>query len=357
MKKVLLILAVIVVIVASGFYWANKYKIHKQEQARIEAQEERERFTTLNGNLVEDESLAKQRPLAVVIENSPDARPQSGLSDAEIVYETLAEGGITRFLAVFQSREPKEIGPVRSARPYFNILANQFSAGYFHSGGSKQALAELANGAHKQLFDANEFSFGNYFFRNKTRSAPHNLYSTASDLKDLLKDKSAAQWQPLAIWSFEPIATERLSTAVTDITLPFSSPLFTAKYKFDPTTNSYMRSVGGKAAIDKNNNLQISPKNILVQLTTITPVPGDELLTVNVDLKGQGPCYLFTGGVQKSCTWKYENGKTVYTDDAGQPLKLQPGQTWIEIFPRDKQSLITWTGTPVEPATDQGTSQ
>jgi hypothetical protein len=276
-----------------------------------------------------------------VIENSPEARPQSGLSDAEIIYETLAEGGITRYLAIFQSRTPDSIGPVRSARPYFNFLTNMWGGAMVHSGGSKEALSELSSGVHKKLYDVNEFFYGKTFSRNPARSAPHNLYTTPQLLRKLLEDKEQTQWVPIAIWDFENTPTDQLALDVTKISIPFSFELFRSSYEYDPNTNSYKRFLNGKPHIDHNNQHQLSAKNVLVHLTDITPT-GDELLTVNIRLTGSGPCYLFASGKFQECRWRYENGKHIYTDMDGNPLKLQTGQTWVEIFPRNKQSSISW---------------
>lgn len=334
-RKIIILLALLAA-AALGIWWWNKNDSTTAEQPP----QEEVKLPSINGNLV-DKSKAETRPLAVVIENSPEARPQSGLADAEIVYETVAEGGITRFLTVFQTREPKEIGPVRSARPYFNSLADMWGAALVHSGGSKQALSELNSGIHENLYDINEFFFGKYFSRDKTRTAPHNLYTTPQQMTDLLSAKEERGWIPKSIWEFEAVPTDQITPEITNITIPFSFPLFEVKYKFDPTTNTYLRSLNGQHHKDRNNDLQISPKNILVQLTDITPT-GDELLTVDIRLTGTGPCYLFTAGKFKECRWRFENGSHTYTDVEGNPLKLQPGQTWVEIFPRDEQSELTW---------------
>lgn len=331
-----LILLLLLATVGGGVWWFTQGDDSSKEQPTPEEI----KLPSINGNMVE-KSKAETRPLAVVIENSPEARPQSGLTDAEIVYETVAEGGITRFLTIFQTREPKEIGPVRSARPYFNSLADMWGAALVHSGGSKQALSELNSGMHENLYDVNEFFFGKYFSRDKSRTAPHNLYTTPELMTDLLSAKEERGWIPKAIWEFEAVPTDQIAQEVTNITIPFSFPLFEVKYNFDPSTNTYLRLLNNQPHKDRNNDLQISPKNILVMLTDITPT-GDELLTMNVRLNGNGPCYLFTAGKFKECRWRFENGEHSYTDTEGNPLKLQPGQTWVEIFPRDKQSELTW---------------
>lgn len=323
--------------VAGGAWWW----LTKDSGTASDREQPEQLFPAINGVMVTKDK-AETRPVGIVIENAPEARSQSGLTDADLVYETVSEGGITRFIAVFQARQPKEIGPVRSARPYFNFLTNMWHGVIIHSGGSKAALSELSAGIHKNLYDINEFYFGKYFNRDSSRYAPHNLYTTREQLNKVLTDKEEADWQPVSVWQFETVPTDQIVPEITNLTIPFSFPLFEAKYQFDPTTNSYKRSLNGKPHLDRNNDLQISPTNILVHLTDISPT-GDELLTMNIRLDGNGPCYLFTAGKYKECRWRYENGKHVYTDLDGNPLKLQPGQTWIEIFPRDRQSELTWS--------------
>src|SRR5581483_1401572 len=123
-----------------------------------------------------EQSMAK-RPFAVVVENHPDARPQSGLSQADVVYEALAEGGITRFLAIFQSQDVKSIGPVRSARTYFNDWAQEWGAVYAHVGGNSDALALIKAGI-PGVSDADQFFNDPYFTRISSRRPPHNTYTS-----------------------------------------------------------------------------------------------------------------------------------------------------------------------------------
>lgn len=335
------IIIIILLAAVIGFTGWRAYKAFGPKSDRSKTgQEQPQQLPSINGNLVEPDK-AGLRPVAVVIENHSDARPQSGLTDAEIVYETLAEGGITRFLAIFQTREPKEIGPVRSARPYFAFLANMWHAPFVHSGGSATALQQLEDGVYKNLFDVNEFYYGKYFTRSTARQAPHNLYTTLQLQRDNLDAKKQTDWNSMNIWTTQNTPTDQLKQEITKITLPFSVASYEASYVYDPATNSYMRSIAGKAAIDKNNTLQISPKNILVMLTDITP-NNDEKLTVDIRLTGSGPCYLFNTGTFRQCKWEYKDGKHAYTNQDGSELKLEAGQTWVEIFPRDKQNDIKW---------------
>ncbi len=334
------IIVIIILVLVVGFTgWRIWKSFHNDSTTQVTEQKPKE--PSINGNLVDPEE-AKLRPIAVVVENHSDSRPQSGLTDAEIVYETLAEGGITRFLAIFQTRQPKEIGPVRSARPYFNFLANMWSAPIAHAGGSKQALSELSSNVYKNLFDVNESFYGDYFYRDTDKPAPHNLYTTVEDLHKLLQKKNESSWEKMNLWETQNTPTDQLVLETTKITIPFSNASYEVTYEYDGSTNSYKRLVKGVNSIDQNNDSQISPKNILVMLADISLNADDDLGTQTIKLNGSGPCFVFKSGKFQQCKWEYKDGRHSYVDTDGNPLKLETGQTWIEIFPRDRQNDIIW---------------
>ncbi len=336
------VIAIVILVIVLGFTgWRLWKTFHRDSTIQPAEQAQQPQAPSINGVMVGVEQAAL-RPLTIVVENHIDARPQSGLTDAEIVYETLAEGGITRFLAVFQTRTPKEIGPVRSARPYFNFLADMWHAPLVHAGGSKQALSELNSNFYKNLFDSNEFYYGDYFYRDSERYAPHNLYTTLEDQRKLLQKKSTLNWDKLSLWDTQTTPTDQLTQEITKLTIPFSTDSYEVNYQYDPSTNSYKRSIANVASLDKNNQLQISPKNVLIMLTDIATNPDDDLGTQSIKLNNSGPCFLFRDGKFIQGKWEYKNNRHYYTDQDSNPLKLEPGQTWIEIFPRDRQNEIKW---------------
>jgi len=133
-------------------------------------------YRLLDGVGVEDESKVNPPIFAVQVENMVDARPLSGISKANLVYEAISEAGITRLLALYvKDNSVSEIGPVRSARPYYIDWASEYGALYAHSGGSPEALRVVSD---YDVLDLNEFSNGKYFWRSKSRYAPHNLYTS-----------------------------------------------------------------------------------------------------------------------------------------------------------------------------------
>lgn len=343
-NKLVIIGAIVIALVGTVLFW--KFQL-KEKLAGGDKTKQEQQFYSIVGTPVE-QKIAEQRPIAVVVENHTNSRPQSGLTSADIVYETLAEGGITRLLAFYQTTNPEEIGPIRSARPYFNFLANQWDAVYAHVGGSTIALSEISSGIHKKLTDINQFFFGDYFFRSKDRVAPHNAYTTLDLLHELMNKKDWNNWNTKhALGQFETIPTGELQTAVTKITAKFYDPAYGVVFTFDPATGLYNRSNGNKPAMDKNNDMQIAPRNVLVQYVEDYIVPlENEINGIGLKLEQDGKAILFTGGQAREGTWRYKNGFTEYitTGQDGQTttMKFQPGQTWIILMPQSLSKNITW---------------
>jgi hypothetical protein len=339
-NRLIVIIAIVIAIAGSVWFWKNKQA--EKKQAEIAAEKKTAiTLPAINGVLVE-ENLSRTRPIAVIIENHVQARPQSGLALADIVYETLAEGGITRFLALYQTQTPTEIGPVRSARPYFNHLANQWGAIYAHVGGSTIALSELNANMYKKIVDLNQYFYGDYFYRSRERSAPHNAYTSMKLLRDLASKKQWEKWEPVKLGEFETIPTEQLQTNITKITAKYFDPNYTAIFQFDPATGLYARSSGNKQAIDKNNNQQLHVRNVLVQYVDDYVVPLETVNGLGLRLEQEGKAILFTGGTAIEGRWRYKNGFTEYLNSDGQPLKFQPGQTWIILQPNSLTNNVTW---------------
>lgn len=342
-NKLIIIVTIVIAVVGTVLFWKYQLKEKLTGGAKVN---QTEQFYSIVGTPV-DKKVSEQRPIAIVVENHVDARPQSGLTSADVVYETLAEGGITRLLAFYQTTNPKEIGPIRSARPYFNVLANQWGAIYAHVGGSTIALSEINSGIHKKLQDINEFFFGDYFYRTKERVAPHNVYSTLELIRQLMDKKGWNNWpQQHKLGEFETIPTDQLQTSVTKITVKFFDPTYGMVFTFDPSTGLYNRTNGGKIAKDKNNDTQIAPHNVLVQYVEDFVVPLEPVNGIGFKLEQDGKAILFTGGKATEGTWRYKNGFTEYItegqDGASLPLKFQPGQTWIILMPKSLSNNVTW---------------
>lgn len=269
---------------------------------------------------------AKRPVTGVMIENTVFARPQSGLKEAGVVYEAIAEAGITRFLALYQEAKPGNIGPVRSARPYYVDWAHSFDAGYGHVGGSPDALAKIKTDGVKDL---DQFFNSAYYHRISSREAPHNMYTNMTDLDNANAKKG---WTSSKFTSWprkkETPATGAAITAKS-IDLAISGPTYNAHYDYVPESNSYNRSEGGEAHMDAESKTQLSPK-VVVALVIPYSLESDGYHS-NYQLTGTGPMTVFQDGTATKGTWKRTDGASQYefSDEQGHVLKLDAGQTWI----------------------------
>lgn len=284
-----------------------------------------------------DPAAAKQPVVAVVIENFyPDARPQSGLSDAGVVYEALAEGGITRYLALYQDHLPSDIGPVRSLRTYFIDWGLEHNAPVAHVGGNKDALDLIGPLGMKNL---DQFYNGSYFRRVSSRYAPHNVYITGPQMAKLLSDRGYGGPPDFTPWPRKSDTKQPNLTAST-ITVNFSGVDYQAKFDYDPATNSYVRSIRNTADIDANNKTTIKPKNIIVMyMPTQYGATRIGESTVIMQTVGSGKALVFMDGVAVEATWKKADHKarTQYFDASGTEIKLNRGKTWVSVVPTGKE--------------------
>lgn len=272
--------------------------------------------------------LAKRPVTAVMIENSLDARPQSGLQDAGVVFEAIAEGGITRFIALFQESTPQYIGPVRSVRPYFLDWAYPFNASIAHVGGSPQGLAEVRGG----MRDIDQFFNPGSYWRTSTRYPPHNMYTSFAKLDALNKAKGhkSSKFTPWERKDEAPLKVPKVKS----IDLAISSYYYNVHYAYNAKTNSYYRSEGGKphvnlrSAKDKTGR-QLHPKVVVVMVMPYGFYP-DGYHSKYGDT-GSGRAYIFQdGGITKGLWKKTSRGSQLkFITSGGTPIKLNAGQTWV----------------------------
>jgi hypothetical protein len=283
----------------------------------------------LSGLQVEP-GLAKRPVTGIMIENSLDARPQSGLQDAGVVFEAIAEGGITRFIALFEDTRPQYVGPVRSLRPYYIDFATPFDASIAHVGGSPEALAQIRSGGK----DLDQFFNSGSYWRQSTRIAPHNVYTSFDrmDALNQLKGYSASNVQSWPRKAEAPLKT----ASVKSIDLNISSLYFNVHYAYDTASNSYLRSEGGKphmataSATDKTG-VQLKPK-VVVALVMDYSLEADHKHS-SYQTNGSGNLYVFQDGAVTTGTWSKADRSSQFSfkDANGQTLKLNPGQTWVSV--------------------------
>ncbi|HSX40730.1 MAG TPA: DUF3048 domain-containing protein [Candidatus Saccharimonadales bacterium] len=309
----------------------------------------------------------KHRPLGVMIENHEDARPQSGLSSADIVYEAVAEGAITRFLTVFYCNDAPYVGPVRSARTYFVDFLSEYGPAplYAHVGGANSegpanALGQIEEYGWANYNDLSEFSIGCPVFcrienRNGvTVATEHTMYSSTSKLWDYAAksrqltnvDKSGKNWDmgfvPYTFKDDAPLADRPASQTIRLEFWPQYSQ-YAVDWTYDRVNNVYLRSNGGKAHLDRNTNKQIAAKNIVVlwmQESNANDGYENNLHLLYGD-KGTGKAVIFMDGKQTTGTWKKQDRKShLYIYDAnGAQVKFDRGLIWFEVLPLQEGSL------------------
>lgn len=332
-KKEWITFFVILLLIAGGI--TGYILIHKSKPATLKpipkvTSKTKTVPSTLTG-LPVDPIVNQRTVTGVMIENTPQARPQAGLGQAGVVFEAVAEAGITRFLALYQDTAPDNIGPVRSARPYYIQWLLGFDAAYAHVGGSPDGLADIkAWGVH----DLDQFANGGAYHRVGSRAAPHNVYTSTSTLNQLEVNKGYTTSHYTGFVRKKK-AFRKKSQPITakSINMSLSSPTYYVHYDYDVKTNRYLRSEGGAPHIDANTNQQISP---VVVIALVTPESQGALDSSgayysNYNVIGSGTVYIFQDGTVTAGNWNKSSNTSqlTFTDAAGKTILLNPGQTWL----------------------------
>jgi hypothetical protein len=280
-------------------------------------------------------NVAKQRAIAVMIDNiSPDARPQSGLAQASMVYETLTEGGITRFMAVFLDHEASKIGPVRSTRLYYNSWAAGLGVIFGHDGGNVDALHQLPDLTSIANVDADVHP--KPFYRTTDRLAPHNEYTSTAALRSFASSLGeSTTGAPPALPFKSDAPTGQRPTPFT-LSVDFSTPEYNVAWQYDPGTNTYLRSMGGRPHVDAVTGQQLAAKNVVVMRTVESAAydpytPG----AIHLQTEGTGAVTVYRDGISVTGTWDKPSvdAPLRWLDTAGNPIPLDRGVTWVEIVP------------------------
>ena len=316
---------------------------------------------------LEEEDWKKRRPLAVMIENSEDSRPHSGILKADVMYEALAEGWITRFMAVFYCNTPFEnitIAPVRSARTYFIDWVSEYDALYNHVGGSNR-IGENANITDPRadalgqidrygIKDLDQFGIGYPdCYRNPDRIGKpvltehtmvcfsDNLYKIAEKRGWTNVDEKGVPWDKnFNEWSFkdDPLDSERGSTTNVKVVFSEGYEKYDAEWEYERSTNTYKRKTGGIPHMDMEANEQIAVKNVVVQLTKLIG-PVDDLGHFLYTTIGEGKALIFQNGKAIVGSWikKSRIGRTIYYGPAGKEIEMTSGPIWIQFIQNEKQ--------------------
>ncbi|MDR3091039.1 MAG: DUF3048 domain-containing protein [Clostridiales bacterium] len=298
---------------------------------------EGEAVDSLTGLYIKEEA-ARRRPVAVVINNIRKALPQSGISQADLYYEVLAEGGITRIIAVFRDFDSKKIGPVRSARDYFVDFALDHDAVFVHHGGSGTGYAFIKSQGIDHLDGMRD---GEAYWRDPARASVSGMYehSSYTNAEKILAEIGKKEYRtepkredsPFDFYDgFSFPADGKFSGK---ITVPFSSEQRSV-FEYDGKSQVYRRFYGENPQIDEETGKQLEVSNVIIQQTQMWIIKGDEAGRRQVSLVGEGKGYLATGGEYTEITWKKvsHESPTQFFDADGNKLKLNKGKTWICVF-------------------------
>jgi len=302
--------------------------------------------TLLDGVLVYPDQLAEiqgRLPLAVMFDNFVSARPQVGLENADLVFEVVAEGGITRFLGVFWRGEPGRIVPVRSARVYYLDWAAELGGIYVHWGWAKSSGAADVPSAVARLklrhFDG-FFLESPYFFRAPDRVGPHNGIADTDALWELAAKRGWAGPPQIEAWRFKEDEPGRAqaegAAAAPTIDLGFGGTLssnYSVRWQYDAASNGYLRSQGGAPHNDGGSGNQLQAKNVAVMITNARSA-GDGTAHLLYDTVGGGDAVVFQDGVALPGTWARPDmaSRTRFYDAAGDEITFNRGQTWLEVL-------------------------
>lgn len=291
-------------------------------------------YSALTGMEVSEE-LSKKPVTGIMIENSVDARPQAGLVDAGVVFEAIAEGGITRFLALFQEAQPDYIGPIRSARPYYVRWASGFDAAYIHSGGSGEALQLIRTLGVKDL---DHGALGEKIAsRVSNRYAPHNVYSSMAKIEQIRNEKG---YTTSTFDSFARLTEENkkelVSQPALSISFDISSPLYDTSYTFDSESKLYKRVMAGEPHTDERSGKQISPR-VVVALYMAYSIHPDGVHSVYNNI-GSGKAMIFQNGVAVEGVWEKssDTASLHIKTTSGEDMPLEAGQKWFTAIPEGR---------------------
>ncbi|MGM0602331.1 MAG: DUF3048 domain-containing protein [Bacillota bacterium] len=312
----------------------------KKEELKEQYEDETEKMETDDAAIFAGHSpftgeMLKEIPykhaVSVSIENSPAARPQSGLESAEIVYEFMLEGGITRFLAVFWPEIPDKIGPIRSARPFLIEVAKSYDSLFLHAGASPDGFQKLSDSGVLHL---DQIYQSQYFWRSSKRIAPHNLYSGKPPLQDFLAELDQIEYPDRFKFLTASIISD--PQLAEEIVIDYWGD-YNVNYRYNQEANIYHRFLYDFDTPHRvENGRQLSARNIIVQFVD-TEIK-DEAGRLEVNLKNGGKALLFRDGIVISGKWKKNGDSWIdYYDENGNEFEVNPGQTWVQVVPDDTE--------------------
>ncbi|KJS22929.1 MAG: hypothetical protein VR72_03270 [Clostridiaceae bacterium BRH_c20a] len=332
-KNFVIIILLVFGIIAgvAGFtYIGDLLKPHQQVEEEVEPEVELPSLPITEEVSEEDENwleLPRKRNLVVVIDNDLNARPQSGLNEADLVFELPIEGGTTRFMAVFSRYEPELIGPIRSARDYNIDISKEYDPIFVHAGGSPQAFAKFG-----EIGNLNGLEGGvdRAFWRINEREAPYNLYSDANTLRRVALQEGFRENGQIFDFKYLSSKEEFKGNISNKISISYQHSDFRAEYLYDDNTKRYLRFTGGVTHW-LNTGEQLTAKNVIIQMINARVI--DDEGRLELTLNGTGKAVFFSEGQVIQGIWEKKAGVTKYYQSEGEEVALKEGNTWISVVP------------------------
>lgn len=340
-KRLIFIIAVGLVIIALfayGLYSLSRDKSSDQNPPKENNTENNAPKVFVQAPLdgiMTDQEAANRHPLAVVIENHPDARPQAGLEQASIVYEAIAEGGITRFMTIFGTKSTDKVGPVRSARTFFIDWARGYDAYIAHVGGNIDALDQIKA---EKVLDLDQFVYPNSYWRERSSglATEHTMYASLPKLWEQASNNKYPTANNFNVFKFKDDDAQELLPASQKVNIDFSNNSYNVVFNYDKTINSYKRVLSGSTHIDQISKNQLAPKNLIVMTVSRKPVvtrineSGWEMITV-----GNGNAKIFVDGKVINGKWKKasKTDRELFYDQSDNEIVFNRGQFWIAVIP------------------------
>ncbi|ASK61172.1 lipoprotein YerB [Virgibacillus phasianinus] len=309
----------------------DKENAVEEKDSTPKVAEEAEFVYPLTG--MESDEQVDNRAIGIMVNNHTKARPQTGLSKADIVFEILAEGQITRFLALFQSELPDVVGPVRSAREYYFELANGYNALYVYHGAANFVNDMIKERGIEHLNGSLHDNDGHLFKRESFRKAPHNSYVQVGAIYDVAKSKDypvKAKDKPLPF--LEKAEAKNIDgDPASHVEIVYSDqPMEIVEYDYDEKAGKYTRYSDLKQTVELDSNEPILVDNIFIVKTHHEVI--DDAGRRAVDLTSVGEGYLIQKGKIQQVNWKNEDGRIIPVKD-GKKVGFVPGKTWINVVP------------------------
>lgn len=329
-------LALVSAILFSIYYF--KTETNFNWQSNVEHISSPRTHRLLDGRRVAEEKSAL-KPIIVMMENHSKSRPTTGLEYASIIYETVIEGDITRFLAIFDPEiRAKKIGPVRSVRPFFVEIAEEYNSVIFHAGGSEDAMFKLT---YSRVQNVNEISSdGIYFWRDHNREMPHNLFTSINQIQRAIEAKEInieADFEPWLFKKENPsqpdypdYPTGEKWENVHSIKVNFNNnPLYQVEYRYNEENNDYTRYLAG-VTHKTELGIILKAKNIVLQHVNFDIV--DDYGRLDVNVTGKGHAEIYKDGRMTEAYWiKAKNGRTRFYDLGNREIQFNAGTIWVEL--------------------------